>query len=257
KNMQDELTVVQKKWKPLIEDHYTQMHGKTKLYLSEDAEILQKICQFEVDDFDEDVVVYPGVGFRAFSYSDFRHIQLAPWIIGRMKLEKLGKIFESGQYNVVHLRGGSKTWAGGDGSGAEEYVKKINSTFPTLKSYLNFLWKQYSEQVLNQPEPLPLFILSDSSWLAEQCIKKFGTGKYLNISFAGPMVSSGVHMASAQELAKHNLTKIDINYESLRDFAIMCNAKTIIHDGISVYSKMANLVKAHINPSWRITASLQ
>ena len=250
--IKDGASVVKKIWKPYIEDGTIDLYKKA-FYLDEEQKIIQRICDYEIEDFDEDIVVYSGVGFRGFAYSDFQHIHPAPWVIDRIRLSGLSDFLGSSDYNVVHLRGGSKTWAGGDGSGAKEYVDKVNQQFPTLEKYLDHLWQAYQE-ILNKtaPKEANLFLLSDSPWLAEQWFERFQVGTYISIAYSGPMISSGIHRASEDVLQKHGVSKIDLNFEMLRDFAIMCNAKNIVHDGISLFSKMAERVKGYALPPWKI-----
>lgn len=248
----DEVSVVKKIWKPYLEDASIDLYKKA-LYLDEEQKSLQKICDFEQEDFEEDIVVYSGVGFRGFAYSDFQHVHPAPWVINRIHLSGLDSLLGSRPYNVVHLRGGSKKWAGGDGSGAKEYVDNINDKFPSLDKYLDCLWQSYQDiQSKNSSQDVNLFLLSDSPWLAEQWFKKFQVGTYISIVYDGPMVSSGIHRASGEVLSKYGLSKIDLNFETLRDFAIMCNAQNIIYDGISLFSKMAEKVKSYSLPAWKI-----
>ena len=47
-------------------------------------------------------------------------------------------------------------------------------------------------------------------------------------------------LTAMAELAKHGMSKVQINYEMLRDFAIMMNARQVLTDGVSLFSKMAN-----------------
>ena len=249
-SVKDEVSVVNKIWKPYIEDPVIDLYKKA-FYLDEEQKIIQRVCDYEIEDFEEDIVVYSGVGFRAFAYSDFQYIHPAPWIIDRIRLSGLDSLLGSCPYNIVHLRGGSKTWAGGDGSGAKEYMDKVNQQFPTLDSYLEYLWATY--QKINEKADQKnsnLFLLSDSPWLAEQWVQKFQAGTYISIAYNGPMTSSGIHRASGEILEKHGISKIDLNFEMLRDFAIMCNAQNIIHDGISLFSKMAEKVKSYALPAW-------
>jgi hypothetical protein len=76
--------------------------------------------------------------------------------------------------------------------------------------------------------------------LADQWKEQIGKGTPISQGYAGPMFNTGIFQIPEAELAKHGMSKVQINYEMLRDFAIMMNARHVLTDGVSLFSKMAN-----------------
>ena len=62
-----------------------------------------------------------------------------------------------------------------------------------------------------------------------------GIGQPLKTTYCNTNKQDGIH--KLQSLGHTN--KHQLNIEALRDFVIMCNAKHIIHDDVSLFSKMA------------------
>lgn len=123
-------------------------------------------------------------------------------------------------------------------------MDKVNQQFPNLEKYLNHLCQSYQEILNKTPQKdVNLFLLSDSPWLAEQWFKRFQVSTYISIAYSGPMLSSGIHRASGDVLNKHGNSKIDLNFEMLRNFAIMRNAKNIVYDNSSLFLKWQKKLK--------------
>ena len=212
-------------------------------YLDGGQEQLDDIATYKRLDYPEDIVVYTSVGFRGYKYSDFAHMVPARWVADRLMRFKTELSLKRGAFDVVHLRGGSKNWAGGSAGGLADLDKKIHGKFPTLESYLIYMQSEVVKNTKDKPE-LPLYILSDSVWLANQWIEHTGLGTPVPQGYQGPMFDTGIFQVPEEELAKHGLDKIELNYEMLRDFALMLNARTVSTDGISLFSSMAAKVSA-------------
>lgn len=207
-------------------------------------EEIQRICAHDRPDFNEDIVIYAGVGKRTFNYSDFVNVHPARWVRDRLSFfAKELKLSKKG-YRVVHLRGGSKKWAGGSAGGVASLEEKIEKKFPTLQSYIHHMKAEHlktAEDLSN----LPTLVLSDSAWLAQQWFEHGGDGHRVPQSYNGPMMGTGIHEAGFAELAKHGLDKETMNYEALRDFAVMLNAACVTTDEVSLFSTMARHVSPH------------
>ena len=89
------------------------------------------------------------------------------------------------------------------------------------------------------------FLLSDSKQLCSRWKARFGKGRQIEDTFNDFFVDSGTHKISEAELLEVNasITKERLNFEMLRDFNVMLNARNVIGDGVSFFSKMAT--KAH------------
>ena len=153
----------------------------------------------------------------------------------------------SKNYDVVHLRGGSKSWANGSPGGNEKYKKFIGDNFSTMEKYFNVIIGDYNKKLNNDSSDeytykhheLPLYILSDSEWLVGQWIKKYGLGVPLLKNTPEFKSTSGCHKLSKKQLEEEGLEKIDLNYDTILDFHIMLNARNVVFDGHSLFSKMA------------------
>ena len=210
-------------------------------YLEGGQEQLDDIATYKRLDYAEDVVVYTSVGYRGYKYSDFGHMAPSRWVADRLARFRTELSLKRGEFDIVHLRGGSKNWAGGSAGRLADLDKKIHGTFPTLESYLIHMQSEVVKNTKDKPA-LPLYILSDSAWLADQWIKHTGLGTPIPQGYQGPMFDTGIFQVPEEELAKHGFSKIELNYEMLRDFALMLNARTVSTDGISLFSKMAEKV---------------
>ena len=81
--------------------------------LPDNGACIDAIATGKAPDFDAEVVVYPGIGPRAFACSDICHIQLQERLLWSIQKRVDQFQFEVNQYDVVHFRGGRKFWAGG------------------------------------------------------------------------------------------------------------------------------------------------
>ena len=129
-------------------------------------------------------------------------------------------------------------------------AEKLDAQFPDLESYITQVHRAYSAVCPDAASAKPVWILSDSAWLASQWIEKTGIGQFLSHGMDQKMVESGIHELKAQDLEVHGLTKFDLNLDSLRDFAIMLNARHIVSDGHSLFSSMAKSCQGNAHSHW-------
>lgn len=230
------MQVVPPAWREHLADPaYSHWIYHPEYHHTPDQGLIEKICQ-GAQDFDEDIVVYAGVGSRTFSYSDCKKIQLSPWLRNRIlsEAEALGLCTVS--FDVIHLRGGSKSWAGGTVP-LKMLNEKIHHTWPTQASYLKDLHLKYQDLINNQPSQ-ELIIITDTKNLGTAWIDKYRRGRMIP-TFNECLAESGSHKIKAKQLAEIGITKEQLNVEMLRDFCIMLNARYVVSDEISVFSKMA------------------
>ena len=73
--------------------------------------VFWKIANWAQSDFKEDIVVMPGVSNRAYNYKSFEEIIFNKWITDKINNYAKSNKLISKEYDVIHLRAGSKTWA--------------------------------------------------------------------------------------------------------------------------------------------------
>ena len=249
------LSVYPEIWKDyLLDPNYEKFIWKKIFHVpgtSKEANIFWKIAHWDQVDFKEDVVVMPGINWREFYYTSFGEIVFNKWITDKMNEYAISNSLIPKKYDVIHLRAGSKTWAGGYNGNNKGYADKVKTKFPDLKTYLEFIHNDFDKKknsleskIDNNSEKLPLYLISDSSWLIEEWIKKFKIGLNLkNITSDGKFFGkSGTHKLSKKELEDIKFNKVDINYEVILDFHIILNARLVGHDGISIFSSLADYI---------------
>lgn len=209
----------------------------TEYILPDDNQIVDAIVQSKKRDFKEDVVVYPGVGTRTYAYSDASAIKLHENLDYYVKLYAGREGLQSKEYDVVHLRGGSKTWMGGVVP-LQSLDQQIKGLWPTAEAYLHDLHSKYNTAV-GQSKEKALYLMSDSKELLNMWIETYSVGKVLG-NFNSFLEESGIHKIKPQDLEARGVNKMKLNYEMLRDFAIMLNARFVISDGVSTFSVMAS-----------------
>jgi len=240
-------------WREHMEESEFRSWCYKELFTGKDhGTLFKSIADFETPDFDEDVVVYAGTGFRGFRYSDFGHIRANRWLSGFIQDFGRKRGLVRGRYDLLHLRAGSKKWAGGDVA-LKSLAEKIDAKFPDLDSYLDALWDKYCSQGCDGASHRPLFIISDSAWLAERWIERFACGTYLSHSMDASLSGSGIHQTSTRDLSARGVSRFTVNAECLRDFAVMLNATRVIHDEVSLFSKMAAACASSVHESWLLT----
>jgi len=217
--------------------------------LPDNGACIDVIATGTVPDFDADVVVYPGIGPRAFDCADVVHIKPQDCIL--QSIQRLVDQFqlEVDQYDLIHLRGGTKVWAGGS---LEERSpdREKHEQWAGPDHYLREIYDVLC--LLNQgKESLPLYILTDTPCMAEWWINRFGHATLLPNSAHGLMQGSGLHKLDDASLAAYptlnckELSKVDLNIEAIRDFVIMNNCRSLVGDGLSLFSLMAYGLKSN------------
>lgn len=248
-------TDLRNKTYPKIWQHQMANHEfKDWLYMplfctTEHGKAMDDIAGFRRDDFEQDVVVYAGTGFRSFAYADFANITLNRWLSEEIKLYAKRQNLSRKKYDVIHLRGGSKKWAGGHVA-LKSLAQQIDTQFPDLQAYFKTVYAKYQELKSKNPEERRVCIVSDSKWLAEQWISTYKVGEYLDHSFQSGMEGSGIHEANEQALLARGSSKYQVNRESLRDFAVMLNARFVAYDGVSLFSALSTPCSGSANNSW-------
>lgn len=203
-----------------------------------DNAIINEISEYRHEDFDEDVVVYSGVGSRTYHYKHLSKLRLQKWINDRIVSFATEEGLRKHSFDVVHLRGGSKRWNGGvvEDSGLDN---AIHERWPHQTAYLDYLHAQL-QQTGTIAEPI---ILSDSRELSAEWIKRFGIGRTLEMTCGASNGVSGIHKLRESDLVG-GTSKEQLNYELLRDFVLMLNCRHLVADGVSLMSNMAGGCKA-------------
>ncbi len=236
-----QLSVHPPAWDGILHDlEFPDFVYEPQFQLEDDNERLHEIAKRGCPDFDADIVVYPGTRVRNFSYADLDHIRLRKWLHDRIRRFLTENNLLYRQYDVVHLRGGSKRWAGGRVRLAS-LADAIHKRWPTKEAYLDGLYQRYKQTAADAPDPGRLVLVTDSKWLGEAWIARFGSGRLLPETANQHFVKSGTHKLSRINLQSigGNLCKETLNYELIRDFVIMLNARHTIGDGMSLFSQMA------------------
>jgi hypothetical protein len=235
------LNVAPRDWKGKVTDvEYDTYIYRKNLQFGRGNQILYKIATKGIVDFPHEVVVYPSSGNRSWSWNSLSKIKLSvpmeTLVIRTLRQHDISLR----QYNVVHLRGGSKNWLGGH-VGQKKLREKINSKFPTKDSYFDFLYKKYKEFDTS----LPLIILSDNRAIADEWIDRYECGILLDDTHNFRFSKCGTHKIKPNEMG--GLSKRTLNMETLRDFTIMIGAKSLSHDGLSYFSNMgSSFIKKNI-----------
>ncbi|MEM6448016.1 MAG: hypothetical protein AAF704_15845 [Cyanobacteria bacterium P01_D01_bin.123] len=219
-------------------------------YNHDHSDIIRQIAAHESLDFHHDVVVLPGIGHRSYRFEDFRRVFLVGWITTQLKRFAAQQHLCRAHYDVVHLRGGSKVWAGGKVK-LPEITAQIGARWPTRESYLNEIHNRYREVVSGSCSDLVL--LTDSRQLGESWQHAFGCGRLLNDTFNTELSGSGIHQIEAQVLFMRGVDKRRINYEMIRDFVVMLNARHLVSDGVSLFSKVAGQARQADVQLYRLT----
>ena len=209
--------------------------------LAANNKVIGNITTGKIHDLSADVVVLAGVGHRSFRFNDLAHLELAPSVEDYIKEFAAGLGLLSGQFDVVHLRGGSKNWAGGKVP-LQDLNERIHEIWPTKDSYLETLWQHYDRQgLLGQ---LPLYLVTDRPELADEWSERYGCGTRVP-SVAGNLLrESGTHKLRPEDLAGTSVRKENLTLELLRDFVLMLHAHSVTGDGVSLFSDMAQKAKA-------------
>ena len=205
---------------------------------------IQDICSGARHDFVGDIIVYVGVGERHFRFDLAKHIVLSAGV--KKRIEEFSKQFTlcERSYDVIHLRGGSKTWMGGFVADSSP-VKDQHEQWSDVDAYLSPIWDTYRHLLSLNPGNKPLFLLSDTPLMIEEWKIRYNCGNSVPNSVPGILAESGIHKLDRGALHQvgEGVTKAELNYECLRDFVLMMNSRFIVGDGVSMFSLMALALK--------------
>ena len=219
----------------LLTDQFNAFMRDEPYQLPEKGACLEQIANGGRADFDADIVIYPGVGERTYQYSLLNHISLAPWIKTGIKNFAETHQLKEAEFDLVHLRGGSKTWMGGFVADRSP-VKAEHSQWSSAEEYLKPIWEVYQHLLTQVSEPRPLMVVSDTPQLIELWQQTYQCGKAIPNLVRGDLAESGIHKLRSNHIG---VNKRDINFECLRDFTLMLNSRILVGDGVSLFSLMA------------------
>lgn len=233
----EKLSVFNEKWKDKILQENTMKYMYRKdMCLPEKNKILQQIIRKEKQDFTEDIIVYNGVFFRVWNKKFFNFINFSKKVYDMTEQVYNDLNVKKKEYICIHIRATSKDWEV-DKNINKRLGERIKFKFPDQSTYFDYLYKQTKKIKVN----LPILIVSDCIETANEWVKIYKKG----IVVGGPKIKTlkktGIHLvdlAEYQDISKHEL-----NLLCLRDFCLMVNAKTIVSDGMSLYSNMAKIFK--------------
>ena len=239
----NKLSVHPKTWKPkILKTPFRSFLYKKIFKVADGNDPIWEIAKFNTEDFAEDIVVLSGTGERTFSYGDFKHIKPQRWLENELMGEVTSNDFHYREYDVVHLRGGDKSWQGGKHPIGEKH-QEYESRWPNQNAYLDEVFKLYNKKISDSSvKPLPVLVLTDSSSLGRAWMERFGVGQMLGDTFNKENGRSGTHELSLERLNSAGITKERLNIEMLRDFNLMLNARFTIHVGKSVFAKMGQKI---------------
>ena len=236
------LKVVPSAWTHKLTDaNYSDWIYNKIFWFDPENALIDIVATFQKRDFEADVVVYCGVGARSFTYADANAIRLSRWVEEEIRAVFFGEALEPQTYDVVHLRGGSKSWAGGHVPLADLRAK-IDQQWADQASYLRAVYEAYTTGLerFRGKSASRVLVLSDSERLVEAWLSAYNLGATIK-TFNTRFRESGLHKLTKSDLRSisANLSKVDINLELIRDFVLMLNARQIANDGMSLFSEMA------------------
>lgn len=235
------ITVFPDVWKASMEQHdYQRLVYKKEYYNAVDHDYIHKITNGHADR-DERVVVCSGVGGRSSAYSDFGSLVASDWLEGKVKASAAEIGLGTGGYDVVHLRGGSKSWAGGVVN-LKSLEEKIRRAWPTRESYLQDMRSRLLKATEGKSDAETI-VITDCSSLGRDFIDLLGRGRMIP-TFNDHIRHSGIHKIEKKDLSALGSSKEAINIETIRDFCVMLNARAVVGDGISTFSKMGERCRA-------------
>ena len=234
------LGVIPKAWKNEMNNfNFIEFMSNKNFRLNENQAILHEISNGCKADFEEEIVVYPGRGFRKSTYFLTNCLSLSKELKENILNFSSQKNLYYRSYDVIHLRGGSKKWLGGN---VADYspVKDLHNQWQNADEYIKAIWDIYK----SLKSSLPLYLISDSSKLIEIWLKKYNCGLALPNLVSTKVRECGIHKLKPQDLLGINSPKKkDLNYECIRDFIIMLNSNFLIGDDVSYFSKVAFKIK--------------
>ena len=166
------MTVFPVAWRNNLEvKNYSKFLADPIFQLPNEAKCIEQICNKKLNDFREDIVVYPGILHRSFDTRLIQHI--VPSVPLKQRILDFSKKFSLKylKYDVIHLRGASKNWMGGE-LPANSPVKELHNQWKNSEDYMNFIWQKYTSLKKYRSE-MPLYIISDSYKLISLWKKKY------------------------------------------------------------------------------------
>lgn len=192
-----------------------------------------KICNKEMDDYTQDIVVYTCFGTRINNLitKHFDKISFTNNIINEIQINKTYQNLLGKEYQCIHLRGTDRkgSFMNNNSQNEDEYIYNIVNK---LNKY-----------------PKDIVILTDDIFL----LKKIKNCKYLdgfNLHFGNiPLeYSKGMHTITDNDfLKKNNKSKRLLNIEMLQDFVLMLGSSEILNDDISYFSQFAKHIRQNCN----------
>ena len=238
------LSVFPLEWKNTLEENnYSQYLSNPIYQLPNESKCIEQICNKEILDFRENIIIYPGILHRTFDTSFMKYIYLSNPL--RTKILDFSEEFSLKylKYDVIHLRGASKTWMGGE-LPENSPVKDIHNQWVCADDYLNFIWQKY-KSLKKYRSDVPLYLISDTFKLISLWQKKYQTGIRIPNLASKNLSKNGIHKLRKNEICYDTtLSKKEINFECIRDFVLMLNSRILIGDGVSLYSNVASIAKS-------------
>jgi len=231
-------------WKDnLLENNYSQYLSNPIFHLPNESICIEQICNKEIKDFSENIVVYPGILHRTFDTSFMKYIFLSNTLKNKILdfSEKFSLKYQ--KYDMVHLRGASKNWMGGE-LPHNSPVKILHNQWKNADEYLNFIFQKY-QSLKNHRREVPLYLISDTYELISLWQEKYHIGVRIPNMASKILSKHGIHKLKKHEIC-HNyiISKKEINYECIRDFVLMLNSRILIGDEVSLYSEVASIAKS-------------
>ena len=223
-------------WKDhLFTDQFTTFIRDEPYQLPEKGACLEQIINSGRPDFEAEIVIYPGVFERTYQCSLLNQISLAPWIQTGIKDFAETHQLKEAEFDLIHLRGGSKSWMGGHIPDRSP-VKAQHNQWSSAQEYLKPIWEVYQHLLTQVSEPRPLIVVSDTPKLIELWQQSYQCGKAIPNLVRGELTESGIHKLRPTHT---DINKRDINFECIRDFTLMLNSRILVGDGVSLFSLMA------------------
>lgn len=232
-----ELTVSNKKWYNLIDDDkFINYIYDTSFGLEDDNKIIKDIIDGNQKDFKENIVVYPGVGFRKYYKNYTQNIQFSDEVDSLVNeiYEKYNLI--KNNYICIHIRAKSKNWKHKKNMN-HKLSRRMDMLFPREERYFENLYKKLQRI----EESIPVILVSDCQSTAKRWIDKYKKGILIENEKIQTKECSGIHLVNLEN--KDEKYKCKLNMLCLRDFCLMKNSKHLISDQISLFSNMAKLFK--------------
>ena len=244
KDQKNELTVFPIAWKDKIESYSFDTFIDNPIYqLPNQARCIEDISCNKMNDFSENIIVYPGILHRTFDTQYLQCIKISNSIKKRIISFSQKISIQSNKYDIVHLRGGSKKWMGAKYP-ENNQISEMHNQWSNENEYIEFIWEKYQRNTFSQ-EKVPLLLISDTYKLISIWQKKYGFGLRIPNCASKNLSGSGIHQLRENHITHNkNISKLEINYECLRDFILMLNSRNLIGDGVSLYSNVALLAKS-------------